>query len=538
MADRMYQPRNVETLSRVTLSSALSLGDREILTPEAIEFLAILQAEFGDRRKKLVARRSLVQHEIDMGYLPCFDESSRSVRANAWHVRIAPPDLADRRVEVTVPAGDPVRAIEALNSGANVCVLDFEDTLSPAWTTILSGQRTVRAVARGELSALTPEGRRHALAPAPAVMMIRPRGLHLLEKHFCVDGEPMSATLFDAGLFLFHNGAGLLARGSGPYLTIPKIENRFEAALWDDILRFAEERLGLPPASVRVTVLIETILAAFEMDEILFELRDRSVGLACDHRDTMFSFVKKFSKYPGCILPDIQGGRARGGFFRSIEILMIQACHRRGTYAIGSTSASIPSSNDREAREAVRESVRWEMEAEARAGFDGTCVAYPALVRVARDAFDAIVPSGNQLGRLRTDVTINRDDMLAIPQGTASEAGLRDGIDVGVRYLESWLSGSGSVPLRGYLEDVAGAELARAGVWQWMTHGVRLEGGSVLTPELFRRVFSEEMERISAAVGPERYRRGQFELASRLFFNCVHDPEFTPFFTLKAYQHL
>jgi malate synthase len=534
----MYHSRNVEILSRVTLSSALALGDREILTPEAIEFLAFLQSEFGDRRRKLVARRSLVQRGIDMGHLPSFDESGNTVRSRSWHVRAVPADLADRRVEVTVPAGDPVRAIQALNSGANVCVLDFEDTLSPGWTAILDGQRTVRAAARRELTALTPEGRRHVLAPATAVIMVRPRGWHLLEKHFCVDGEPISAALFDAGLFLFHNARELLSRGSGPYLSVPKIENRIEAALWNDVLRSSEEHLGLPPASVRVTVLIETILAAFEMDEILHELRERSAGLACDHCDTMFSFVKKFSKYRDCVLPDTQVSRAGGGSFRALDVLLVQACHRRGTYAIGSAPASIPSSNDRAAREAVRDSVRTEMEAGARTGFDGTSVGYPALVGLARDVFDVFLPSGNQLGRMRTDVTISQDDLLAIPRGNASEAGLRDGIDVAVRYLESWLSGSGTVPLRGYLEDLAGAELARAGVWQWMSHGVRLDGGAVLTPELFRKVFSEEMGRISDSVGPERYRRGQFELASRLFFNFVHDPEFTPFFTLKAYQHL
>jgi malate synthase len=534
----MHRSSNVDTLSRVTLSSALSLRDRELLTPEAIEFIAVLHSEFGDRRKKMVARRSLVQHGIDAGYPPSFDDSPNSVRNRSWHVRAVPADLADRRVEVTVPAGDRVQAIEALNSGANVCVLDFEDTLSPGWSAILDGQRTVREAVRRDLTALTPEGRRHILAPVPAVLMVRPRGWHLLEKHFCVDGEPVSAALFDAGLFLFHNAGELLGRGSGPYLSVPKIESRFEAALWNDVLFFAEERLELPRASVRVTVLIETILAAFEMDEILYELRERSSGLGCDHRDTIFSFVKVFSKYQGCVLPDTRKTSGGGGSLRALELLLIRTCHRRATYAIGSSAATIPATNERAAREAVWDGVRAGMETGVRDGFDGTSVGYPALVRLAREVYDAMLPDGNQLYRMRTDAAISRDDLLSIPEGNISEAGLRDGIDVAVRYLESWLSGTGSVPLRGYLEDVAGAEVARASIWQWMNRGVRLEDGTPLTPEFFRKVYSEEMGRISENVGAERYRRGQFELASRLFFNFVHDSEFTPFLTLRAYQHL
>jgi malate synthase len=535
----MYYIRNVETLSRVTLPASLSLGDREILTPDAIEFLARIHTAFGDRRAKLLARRSLIQHEIDLGYLPDFSGLTRPVRDDIWRVKSVPADLSDRRVEVVVPARNAVQAIEALNSGANVCVLDFEDSLSPNWSAVIEGQRTIRGAVRRELSSLSPEGRKHTLVPFPATIMVRPRGWHLLEKHFCVDGDPVSASLFDFGLFAFHNARELVGGGSGPYLSIPKIENRFEAALWNEVFRFTEEYLRLPAGAFRASILIETILAAFEMDEILYELRDRAVGLNCDRRDMMFSFIKTFRKHPACLL----SGSPEGGIDALTaagprEILLVQTCHRRGACAIGDISAAIPASNDPAAREAVRDSVRAAKVAEACAGFDGTSVAYPALVRVAREAFESVFLEDNQLGEMRFDASIGRDDLLSIPPGTVSENVLRGSIGVSVRYLESWLSGSGAAALYGRIEDTAGAELARSYAWQWMNHGARLSDGTDLTPARFRKIFSEEMDRIYDTVGPERYRRGQFDLASRLFFNLVHGAEFTPFLTLKAYQYI
>lgn len=535
----MYYLRNVQTLSRVTLSAPLSLRDREILTPEAIEFLARLQTAFADRRKKLNARRSLVQREIDLGRFPNFTEATRTVREGIWTVRTAPADLSDRRVEVTAPAGDAVRVIEAINSGANVCVLDFEDTLSPAWAAVLTGQRLVRDSVREELTAISPEGRKYGIErPVPA-LLVRPRGWHAVEKHFCLDGEPVSATLFDFGLFAFHNARELLSRGSGPYLSVPKLENRFEAALWNDVIRFAEEYLRIPHGSTRVSVLIESVLAAFEMDEILYEFRDRAAGLACDRSDTLFSVIKKFNRHPLCVLSHRDSAdTAASGCIGALETLLVQTCHRRGTHAIGPTITVMPSSNDRPAREAAKEIVRLELANAVTAGFDGTSVAYPAIVGLAREVFDRALPDGHQMERTRTDVSIGREDLLSLPAGSPTEAALRDSIDVAVRYLEAWLCGCGNIPLRGRLEDASAAEVARARVWQWLHQGVWLDETTPLTPALFRKVYTEELDRIHEAVGAERCRRGQFELASRIFFNMVHDADFTQFFTTKAYQHL
>ncbi|HLF14787.1 MAG TPA: malate synthase A [Bacteroidota bacterium] len=534
----MYYIQHVETLSRVTFSAPLSLSDREILTPDAIEFLTRLHTAFADRRRKLLARRSLVQHRIDMGILPGFDESTRNIREGVWRVRTAPADLIDRRVEITGPAGNAKMVINGLNSGANVYMADFEDAQAPTWMATLEGQRNLRDAVRRGLIYISPEGQKYTLGQTLATLMVRPRGWHLVEKHFCVDGEPIAASLFDFGLFMFHNARALLDHGSGPYFYLPKLENRFEAALWNDAFIFAEEYLGFPPCSVRATVLIETILAAFEMDEILYELRDRSVGLNCGRWDYIFSFIKKFNHHPKFVLPDRRLVTMDKGFLDAYVTLLIQTCHRRGAHAIGGMAANIPIKDDPVANMDAMEKVRQDKLREVRAGHDGTWVAHPGLVKVARDAFDSVLRSPNQLGEMRLDASVGRDDLLQVPGAEVTEAGLRTNIDVGVRYLEAWLSGTGAVPLYNLMEDTATAEISRAQVWQWLRHSVRMTDGASLTPSLFRKYFSEEMENIYNTVGPERYRRGQFDLASRLFFNLVHESEFTPFLTLKAYQYL
>ncbi len=534
----MYYIKQVETLSRVTLSSPLSLSDREILTPGAIEFITRLHTAFCDRRRKLLARRSLVQHEIDLGVLPDFQESTKKIREGIWSVRSAPTDLVDRRVEITGPAGNAKMMINALNSGANVFMADFEDAQSPTWMATIEGQRNLRDAVRGVLSYISPEGQRYAVGESPATIMMRPRGWHLVEKHFCVDGEPVSASLFDFGLYIFHNARGLLDRGTGPYFYLPKLENRFEAALWNDVFIFAEEYLAIPPCSIRATVLIETIPAAFEMDEILYELRDRSVGLNCGRWDYIFSYIKIFKKFPAYLLPDRRLITMDKGFLDAFVTLLIQTCHRRGAHAIGGMAPNIPIRDDGAANDVAMEKVRQDKLREVRAGHDGTWVAHPGLVRIAREAFGSILRSPNQLGVLRSEATVTRQDLLRVPAGEVTEGGLRTNIDVAVRYLEAWLSGTGAVPLYNLMEDTATAEIARAQIWQWLHHGAELDHGTVLTSAVFRKYFSEEMESIFQAVGPERYRRGQFDLASRIIFNLVHESDFTPFLTLKAYQYL
>jgi malate synthase len=534
----MYYIKQVELLSRVTLSAPLAMSDREILTPDAIEFLSRLHTAFEDRRRKIVARRSLVQRQIDMGVLPDFNESTRGVREGIWRVRTAPADLLDRRVEMVGPASDTPGMITGLNSGANVFVADFEDTQSPTWTAVLVGQRNLRDAIGRSLTYISREGRTYSLRGDAATLMVRPRGWHSVEKHFCVDGGAVSASLFDVGLFLFHNARQLLDRGTGPYFYIPKIENRFEAALWNEVFIFAEEYLGLPPASIRATVLIENVPAAFEMDEILYELRDRCVGLGCGRWNYIFSVIQKFRYHPRYVLPDRRFLTMDQGFLEAFATQLIQTCHRRGAHAMGGLAVDISDGDDPDEKSSAMEKVRLDKLREACAGHDGTWVAHPDHVRVARDAFDAILGSANQLGEMRFGASVTRDDLLRVPGGEITGDGLRSNITIAIRYLEAWLSGAGTVPLNNHLEDAATADISRAQVWQWMHHSARMDDGVVLDPSVFRRYFSEEMENIYNTVGAERYRRGQFELASRLFFNIVHEQEFAPSLTLKAYQYL
>ncbi len=533
----MYYLKQVEYLSRVTFSVPPSMTDRGIVTPEALEFLTRLHTMFEDRRRKLVARRSLVQREIDMGVLPNFNEATRPVRERIWRVRSAPADLIDRRVEIVSPAGDARTMIHALNSGANVFVADFEDTQSPTWLNILEGQRNVRDAVRREMTCITPEGRISPPGQSPT-LMVRPRGWHLLEKHCSVDGEPISASLFDFGLFMFHNARTLVERGTGAYFYLPKIENRFEAALWNEVFAFAEEHLALPSPSVRATVQIESVLAAFEMDEILYELRDRSAGLNAGRWDYIFSFIKKFRNHPAYIMPDRRALSRGTPFLDACCTLLIQTCHRRGAHAIAGMAVAPCRRPGPASPNTGLEEFRLEKAREANSGYDGSWVADPDLVHIAREAFDDRLRSPNQLGAMRCDVSVGRDDLLAVPVGEVTESAVRANIETGIRYLEAWLTGTGAIALNDAREDTATAEVCRVQLWQWLRHGVPMDDGTLLTPSRFRRLFSEELDKITVSVGPERYRRGQFELASRLFFNLAHESDFTPFLTLRAYQYL
>ncbi|HWP84652.1 MAG TPA: malate synthase A [Terriglobia bacterium] len=512
-------------------------GFGEILTPAALRFVASLERRFGRARQSLLENRVRRQEAINAGQMPDFLPETKEVRQSAWTVAPAPPDLQDRRVEITGPV-DRKMVINALNSGAKVYMADFEDAHSPGWEATLQGQINVRDAVRGTITFTSPEGARYELRPPLATLVVRPRGWHLPEKHVTVDGRPVSGALFDFGLFFFHNAKALLAKGSGPYFYLPKLESHLEARLWNDVFLMAQQELGLPRGTIKATVLIETILAAFEMDEILYELREHSAGLNCGRWDYIFSFIKKFHRFPQFLLPDRAQLTMTRHFLRSYSLLAIQTCHRRGAHAIGGMAAQIPIKSDPEANAQAIAKVYDDKEREAADGHDGTWVAHPGLVPVAMEVFNQEMPAAHQLHRLRDDVRVTAADLLKVPRGTITEAGLRTNLRVGVQYLEAWLRGTGCVPLYYLMEDAATAEISRAQVWQWIRHGARLPDGRRITVELARALLREELDRIRTAVGERQYDAGKFALASRLFDELMSSEEFVEFLTLPAYQYL
>ena len=459
--------------------------ETEILTPEANSFLTKLAREFEPRRQELLKRRRLRQQQIDAGQMPGFLPETAPIRAAEWKVAPIAHDLLDRRVEITGPV-DRKMIINALNSGANVFMADFEDSNSPTWQNNLEGQFNLRDAVEGTIGYVSPEGKRYELNPRVATLMVRPRGWHLVERHFLVDGEPISGSLFDFGLFFFHNAKNLIRKGTGPYFYLPKMESHLEARLWNDVFCFAQDELGISRGTIRATVLIETILAAFEMDEILYELREHSAGLNCGRWDYIFSFIKKFRNRPDFVLPDRSIVTMDKHFLKSYVDLLIQTCHRRGIHAMGGMAAQIPIKNDPVANEKALDKVRQDKLREVRAGHDGTWVAHPGLVPVAKEVFDAHMKEPNQIARLRDDVRVTAEDLLSVTEGQITEEGLRWNIDVGLQYLESWLRGSGCVPIYNLMEDAATAEICRAQVWQWVRHSARLSDGRSVTQEMVR----------------------------------------------------
>ena len=509
-------------------------GAEQILTPEALEFVATLQREFNPTRKQLLQRRIERQAEIDAGQRPDFLPNTEHIRQGDWRVAPTPADLQDRRVEITGPSGDRKMVINALNSGANVFMVDFEDAQSPTWNGLLAGQINLRDAIRRQIDFTSPEGKQYTLNEKTAVLIARPRGWHLDEKHLLVDGEPVSGSLFDFGLYFFHNAQELLDRGSGPYFYLPKLESHHEARLWNDVFVRAQEVLGIPQGSIRATVLIETILATFEVDEILYELRNHSAGLNCGRWDYIFSAIKRLRNLPDFIYPDRAQVTMTTHFMRSYSLLVIQTCHRRGIHAMGGMSAFIPVKNDEEANERAFAQVRADKEREAEDGHDGTWVAHPGLVPVALEVFNRIMPQPNQIERRRDDVEVTAADLLAVPGGSITETGLRTNISVGVQYLGAWLGGQGAVPINNLMEDAATAEISRAQVWQWVRHpqGVLADGRKV-TLDLVDELLADEMRKIEAAVGPKRvdnYRR-----AGQLFSELTRNDEFEEFLTLPGY---
>src|SRR5436190_5279050 len=522
---------------KLEVTGPVSDAYREILSAEALEFLAHLAKQFEARRLLLLERRSERQAQLDAGRLPDFLEDTAEVRRSEWTVAPIAKDLADRRVEITGPV-DRKMIINALNSGASVFMADFEDANSPTWQNNVEGQVNLRDTVNGTIGYTSPEGKQYKLAERVATLLVRPRGWHLVEKHLLIDGKPVSASLVDFGLYFFHNAAKLVEKGTGPYFYLPKLESHLEARLWNDVFVFAQDYIRIPRGTIRATVLIETILAAFEMDEILYELRDHSSGLNCGRWDYMFSFIKKFRNRPDFLLPNRALVTMDRDFLKAYVDLLIQTCHRRGIHAMGGMAAQIPIKNDPEANQKAIEKVRQDKLREVKAGHDGTWVAHPGLVPVAKEVFDAHMPQANQIAVKREDVKIGQRDLLKVPPGEITEQGLRLNVDVGIQYLESWLRGNGAVPIYNLMEDAATAEISRAQVWQWLRHGAQLSDGRHVTRGLVTQAIGEEMTKLRERLGAARFEAGKFGLASQLFEQMMTGGEFPEFLTLVAYDYL
>jgi malate synthase len=512
--------------------------ETRVLTPEARAFLLKLAARFEPRRQQLLARRQTVQQAIDNGKFPDFLPETAEIRRSDWKVAPIPKDLLDRRVEITGPV-DRKMIINALNSGASVFMADFEDSNAPTWSNNIEGQDNLRDAVRGTIRYESPEGKQYQIGPNPATLMVRPRGWHLDEKHFLVDGKPISASLFDFGLFFFHNAATLLSKGTGPYFYLPKMESHLEARLWNDVFNFSQDELGIPRGSIRATVLIETILAAFEMDEILYELRDHSAGLNCGRWDYIFSFIKKFRAHPEFVLPDRSQVTMEVHFLSSYVELLIQICHRRGIHAMGGMAAQIPIRNDAAANEQALDKVRRDKLREVHAGHDGTWVAHPGLVPVAKEIFDKYMPEANQISVQRPNraVTpvVTAKDLLTVPKGDITEAGLRWNIDVGLQYLHSWLKGSGCVPIYNLMEDAATAEICRAQVWQWVRYGGRLKDGGPVTAAMVKKIIHERAAELD---GDKKKNDKKLQQAAAVLEELTTSAEFAEFLTLASYDLL
>ena len=521
----------------VAVRGPVGVTSADILSPGALAFLAKLHRNFDGRRHELLARRAARQREIDAGTLPDFLPQTRDVREREWTVAPIPPDLRDRRVEITGPV-ERKMIINALNSGASVFMADFEDANSPTWANNLEGHANLKDAVRRTISFASPEGKRYALSPQPAVLFVRPRGWHLLEKHLLVDGRPIAGSLFDFGLFFFHNAKQQIERGTGPYFYLPKLQGHLEARLWNDVFILAQDELGIPRGTIRATVLVETIHAAFEMDEILWELREHSAGLNCGRWDYIFSFIKTFRRQAEFVLPDRAQVTMDKAFLSAYVQLLIRTCHRRGIQAMGGMAAQIPIKNDPAANEQALEKVRQDKLREVKAGHDGTWVAHPGLVPVAKAIFDEHMTTPNQITKTRFDVRVAPRDLLAVPTGAITERGLRTNIDVGIQYLEAWLGGNGCVPIYNLMEDAATAEISRTQVWQWLHHGAKLADGLAVTRELVRQTIAEELAHMRERLGAARYDGGHFPLAARLFEEMMLRDEFSEFLTLVAYDHL
>ena len=502
------------------------------ISPEAASFVSMLHREFNPRREELLARRERVKRELDAGKLPEFPADTREVREREWTVAPIPADLMDRRVEITGPV-DRKMIINALNSGANVFMADFEDANSPTWANNLEGQQNLYDAVRRTIE-FSSGAKEYKLNEKTATLLVRPRGWHLLEKHFLVDGKPVSASLFDFALYFFQNAQELIRRGTGPYFYLPKMESHLEARLWNDVFVRAQKELGIPNGTIRATVLIETILASFEMDEILWELRDHSAGLNCGRWDYIFSFIKKFRARHDFVMPDRALVTMDRDFLAAYVALLIETCHRRGIHAMGGMAAQIPIKGDEEANRAAFDKVRADKLREVKAGHDGTWVAHPGMVALAKEVFDEHMKTPNQIGTTASAGSAagfsRPEDLLKVPTGPITEKGLRQNINVGMLYIEAWFGGSGAVPLYNLMEDAATAEISRTQVWQWIHHDAKLDDGRPITAELYQTIRDEELQRIGD--------RPNLRRAAALFDRLTLSDELADFLTLPAYDEL
>jgi malate synthase len=515
---------------------------REILTPAALDFVSKLEREFGLSRLNLLNKRIMRQHEIDNGVMPSFLTSTKNIREDrSWKVATIPSDLQNRRVEITGPV-DRKMMINALNSGANVFMADFEDATSPTWQNLIEGHINLRDTIDRTISFSTPEGKQYTLKQEIATLMVRPRGWHLHEKHVLLNGQPISASLFDAGLYFFHNAQNLLKRETGPYFYIPKLENHLEARLWNDVFTMMQDELGLPRGTIKVTVLLETILAAFEMEEILYELRDHIVGLNAGRWDYIFSIIKKFHHLPNFLLPDRAQITMTVPFMRAYTELLVKTCHQRGAHAIGGMAAFIPSRKDPKINRIALAKVREDKERECADGFDGTWVAHPDLVPVAKAPFDAaLAEKPHQKEKLKESTNISASQLFDfnIEGGAITEQGVRNNVSVAMMYLESWLQGIGAAGINNLMEDAATAEISRSQLWQWVHHPKAvIEDGTNVDMNLITQMLGQELEKIHQSVGNDKFKKGKFTIAAELLSSIVGREEFEEFVTIRAYELL
>ncbi len=518
----------------IEVAGPVKPGFEFILTDDALEFVATLQRAFGPTRERLLQRRAERQVEIDGGTLPGFLPETEEIRQGDWKVAPAPADLQQRWVEITGPV-ERKMMINALNCGANVFMADIEDALAPTWENVVEGQINLREAVRRTLELHTPEGRAYTLNEQIATLVVRPRGWHLVEKHVLVDGAPVSASLFDFGLYFFHNARELVERGSGPYYYLPKLESHLEARLWNDVFNRAQDELGVPRGTIRATVLVETVLAAFEMDEILYELRDHAAGLNAGRWDYIFSIIKKFRNRPDFLLPDRAQVTMTTPFMRPYTDLLVKTCHRRGAHAIGGMAAFIPSRRDPQVNEVALAKVREDKERESGDGFDGTWVAHPDLVPVAREIFAHVLgDKPHQKERLRLEVQVKAEQIadIRVPEGKITEAGVRNNVSVALQYLNAWLQGTAAVAIYNLMEDAATAEISRAQLWQWIQHGARLDDGRPITAELYLQLREEELAKLGGA------EEGRYQEAAELLDGLVLGESFEEFLTLPAYEML
>ncbi len=522
--------------SEFNLSQKVRDNYPDILTKEAIDFLIALHKNFDERRLELLAERQERQIFFDLGNFPSFMKETKEIRTSDWTAAPIPADLQDRRVEITGPV-DRKMVINALNSGAKTFMADFEDSNSPTWDNNLQGQQNLRDAVNRTIS-FESKGKTYQLNDKTAVLLVRPRGLHLNEKHVVINRQEISGSLFDFGLYFFHNAHTLLSKQSGPYFYLPKLEHHTEAKWWNDVFVFAQNYLNIQQGTIKATVLIETITASFQLDEIIFALKEHIAGLNCGRWDYIFSYIKKFKKHPNFIVPDRAQVTMTSPFMKAYSQAVIQRCHKRNIHAIGGMAAQIPIKNDEEANRIAFDKVKNDKLREVQNGHDGTWVAHPALVEVALEIFDRFMPQPNQINNKREDVHTTTDALLELPKGTVTEKGVRDNINVGILYIESWLTGRGAAALYHLMEDAATAEISRTQIWQWLNQTIKLDDGSEFNTEKYTQLRTEEVQKIKELVGEENYIKGKYVQAITIFDELVLSQKFTEFLTLEAYKYI